>query len=151
MILTPSEICAAAAGGMAGHVDLTSMYSVMADISVLDKFFDIEPNWNYNGNTKVLTFLDTTANISKYATIEAYVSYVPASVDNIYNHQWIKEYSIALTKKQWGNNIGKLNTTLINGATLNYERILQEANTEIDKLEADLLTKWCSPLGIIRG
>jgi hypothetical protein len=69
----------------------------------------------------------------------------------IYNHQFVKDYATALVKRQWGNNIGKINATLINGATMNYDRILAEATAELDRLDADLLTKWSQPLPITRA
>jgi hypothetical protein len=127
------------------------MFSTLAEMSILEQYFDVEPNWDFNANSKVLEFFDTTGQTASKLIIEAYVMYEPQAVDMIFNHQWIKDYSTATTKKYWGSNIGKLNTTLINGATLNYERILQEANAEIEKLEGELITKWSKPLGIIRG
>jgi hypothetical protein len=134
-----------------GGFDTSNMFSMMAEMSLLEKYFDVDPNYDYNSNTKELTFFDTTSTTVRKILIEAYVNYTPKPIDYIYNHQWVKEYSTALAKQQWGGNIGKYSTTLIGGASLNYDRILQEAKIELDQLEADLLTKWTKPLGIMRG
>lgn len=151
MVITPSEICAQAMSPM-GSLDMGNISAVMAKISLLEKFFDIEPNWNFNSNDKTLEFFDTTSDLTySKVVIEAYISYSPKPVDLIYNHQWVKAYCIALAKRQWGSNIGKYNTSLINGATLNYDRIITEGTAEMTELDAELLSRWCQPLGILRG
>lgn len=151
IMVTPSDICAMSINPMGG-IDIGNISVMMAEMSTLEKLFDVEPNWVFNDNTKILQFLDSTPlQVNNNVIIEAYVSYAPAEIDNIYNHQWIKAYSMALVKQCWGGIIGKLNTTLINGATLNYDRILTEANAELERLDAELLTRWTRPLGIYRG
>ncbi len=150
-MITPSEICASSMNLMGG-MDLTNMAAVLGKISTLEHMFDVEPNWNYNSNSKMLDFLDNTSSLgANKVLLETYMSYSPRDYDMIYNHQWIKEYSLALTKRHWGSNIGKYNATLINGATLNYDRILQEADRDIEKLDQELLTRWSAPLGIYRA
>lgn len=151
MVITPSEICAMSQNAMGGF-DVANMTAVMGKISLLEKLYDLEPYYNFDFNTKILEFFDNTSTSSyNKVIIEAYVSYLPKHTDMIYNHQWIKDYSVALSKRIWGGNIGKYNTTLINGATLNYDRILTEAEKEIDLLNEQLLTRWTAPLGIYRG
>ena len=77
--------------------------------------------------------------------------YEPKDEDEIYNHPWVKEYALNLCKRTWGNNVGKYTTSLVGGATLNYERIISEANTELERLENDLYDKYTAPLPIMRG
>ena len=151
MVITPSEICASAMSPM-GAMDLGNMSAVLARMETLEKMFYFEPNWSYNGASKVLEFYDTTSSQTyNHVIIEAYVSYAPLDTDMIYNHQWVKEYSKALVKQLWGNNIGKYNATLINGSTLNYDRILTEAEADLLRLNEELLTRWSRPLGIYRA
>jgi hypothetical protein len=151
MVITPSEICATAMSPM-GSLDMGNISAVMAKMSTLEKFFDVEPNYYFNFNDKVLEFFDTTSSLSyNHVIIEAFISYEPKPADMIYNHQWVKEYCVALAKRQWGSNIGKYNTTLINGASMNYDRIIAEGNTEMKDLDEQLLTRWSQPLGIHRA
>jgi hypothetical protein len=64
----------------------------------------------------------------------------------IYDNHWVKRYTTALSRKQWGNNLTKYSgSTLPAGLQMNAESILQEANTEIEKLDEELQTTWRLP------
>ena len=58
---------------------------------------------------------------------------------------------MTLCKRNWGQNIGKYDAHLIGGTRLNYERIIQEANTDLERLHNELLEQYAAPLPIIRG
>ena len=47
-----------------------------------------------------------------------------------------------------GNNTGKFSTQLVNGATINYDRILSEAQQELQEQREELLETYREPLGI---
>ena len=66
--------------------------------------------------------------------------------DLIYNHEWIKAYCIAKTKEIWGSILGKYSQSLVGGAQINYGDIKSEAQSEIEKLEQELLDKWSDPV-----
>ena len=54
----------------------------------------------------------------------------------MYNDVWLKKYVTALFKKQWGQNLSKFEgVQLPGGVTLQGRQILEDANTEIEKLE----------------
>ena len=54
----------------------------------------------------------------------------------MYNDVWLKKYVTALIKKQWGQNLSKFEgVQLPGGVTLQGRQILEDANTEIEKLE----------------
>lgn len=70
----------------------------------------------------------------------------------IWDSIWLRNYAVALTKKQWGQNLVKFgNTQLANGTTINGEVILSEANNEIKDLEDELKNEWQPPLGVLVG
>ena len=71
--------------------------------------------------------------------------------DLIYNHEWIKEYTIAKVRYQWGNNTGKHDQTLVGGAKINYSDMKSEATSEIERLNQELLTKWSDVCPILIG
>ena len=55
---------------------------------------------------------------------------------DVYNDVWLKKYVTALIKKQWGQNLSKFEgVQLPGGVTLQGRQILEDANTEIEKLE----------------
>lgn len=60
-------------------------------------------------------------------------------VEDLYDNRWLKQYAVALAKKQWGINVFKYGSSpLPGGAEINYNDIISMANDEIDKLEEQL-------------
>ena len=136
-----------------GGVDMLSVVSVLAKVSALEYLFSVKPNIDFNGITKKLKIFQDMPQGTK---ILMEVCLKPIIKDDTtpnpyFEQQWIKKYSIALCKKQWGSNIGKFEGVLVNGTRVNYERLIQEANDEIEKLENELVEAWFEPLPIIRG
>ena len=69
----------------------------------------------------------------------------------MYGDSWLKHYTTALIKKQWATNIKKFQgMQLPGGVTIDGDRLYQEAVTEIEKLEDNLLTK-SAPLEFFMG
>jgi hypothetical protein len=67
--------------------------------------------------------------------------------NRVWNDRWVKEYTTALFKRSWANNIKKFNgLQLPGGVTLNGDKIYQEAVEEIDKLEQQMETQYGAPL-----
>ena len=124
--------------------------TTLVNISRFDMMFDIRPNYNFNSNNKIITFLEDM-NGYPNALIQVALEYEPNDVDLIFNHPWIKDMCVAQAKVQWGNNVGKYTGTLINGNTINYADIKSDGQTDIERLNEELLTRWSPPLGITVG
>jgi hypothetical protein len=59
----------------------------------------------------------------------------------------MKEYTTALIKRTWGNNLKKFNNLqLPGGVTLNGDKIYEEAVGEIEKLETEMQNEYGAPL-----
>lgn len=72
----------------------------------------------------------------EYILIDCYRKIDPTQFTDIYNDVWLKKYVTALIKKQWGQNLSKFEgVQLPGGVTLQGRQILEDANTEIEKLE----------------
>lgn len=68
------------------------------------------------------------------------VSMSTIGISDVWNDRWLKKYATALIKRQWGNNLSKFSgIQMPGGVTLDGVRIFTEAQTEIDKLEEDLI------------
>lgn len=133
-------------GSLTGNI-VESITSISAVQSVFDKFFGQELSHNFNQNRKTLQVFEP---YSGAVVVHYQYEYIADEDDDlIYNHEWLKAYTTAMTKLQWGNNIGKYDQALVGGARINYERIIQEAQTEIDRLNEELLTKWSDPAPIM--
>lgn len=77
--------------------------------------------------------------------IEAYIEIAPEQ-ERIYDNIFLKEYATALIKKQWGENLIKFEgMQLPGGVTLNGRQIMEDANTEIEKIEQKLYNEYDTP------
>lgn len=142
------------AGGVLpqGGIDIASVAAMQGKIDLLSNYFDTQPEWSFNDNSKELVFYDDPSKMSGSTKmlVQVMMEYIPEEVDMVYNHQFIKDYSVAKVKFQWGSNVGKFDASLINGSKINYDRILTEATAEITKLDLELIQKWAGPIGIFR-
>lgn len=129
-----------------GDIDLSSICIQMSRLSMIQSLFDVPINYTFNENTKELKILETPK--SDTLLLELALHYEPKQQDNIYGHTWIKKCATSKVKYQWGMNIGKFSTSLVNGATINYDRIISEAQQELQEHKEELLETYREPLGI---
>jgi hypothetical protein len=88
-----------------------------------DKLY-IDMKWN----NRVMT--------GSYLIIECYQILDPDSSAEVWSDNWLKKYTTALFKKQWGENLKKFaGVQLPGGITLNGQQIWNEAVEEIEHLE----------------
>jgi len=77
--------------------------------------------------------------VDEYVVIECYRKMDPDTYTDVYNDIWLKKYTTALVKKQWGANLSKFaGVAMIGGVTLNGEQIYTQALTDIEKLEEEI-------------
>lgn len=90
-----------------------------------------------------LMFEDSTIVLRAYKIVDP---------EFVWNNYFIKKYSTALIKLQWGENISKFeNVQLLGGVTINGERLVSEAKVELEKLEKELETTYMFPTDFIVG
>ena len=77
--------------------------------------------------------------VGEYLVIEAYRKLDPESYTDVYNDIYLKRYTTALFKKQWGANLSKFGgVAMVGGVTLNGVEIYTQALQEIEKLETEI-------------
>jgi len=77
--------------------------------------------------------------VGEYLVIEAYRKLDPESYTDVYNDIYLKRYTTALFKKQWGANLSKFGgVAMVGGVTLNGVEIYSQALQEIEKLETEI-------------
>ena len=77
--------------------------------------------------------------VDEYLVIEAYRKLDPESYTDVYNDIYLKRYTTALFKKQWGANLSKFGgVAMVGGVTLNGVEIYSQALQEIEKLETEI-------------
>jgi len=74
-----------------------------------------------------------------FTTTQTGATMTSAGYSDVWNDRFLKQYTTALIKYQWGSNLSKFaGIQLPGGVTLDGPRIMQEAQAEIDKLEEQM-------------
>jgi hypothetical protein len=90
---------------------------------------------------------DSEAPVGQVVVAEAYAVINPDTYTLVWNDRWLKEYSTALIKRTWGNNLSKFaGLQLPGGVTLDGKTIQQEATEEIERLEKEMEMNYGAPL-----
>ena len=88
----------------------------------------------------------------EYLIIECYRQLDPAQHTNMFNDIYLKRYTTALIKKQWGQNLSKFNgTTMLGGVTLNGPELFSSAVNEVQKLEEEIRLNYEEPPHMQQG
>ena len=88
----------------------------------------------------------------EYLIIECYRQLDPAQHTNMFNDIYLKRYTTALIKKQWGQNVSKFNgTSMLGGVTLNGPELFSSAVSEVQKLEEDIRLNYEEPPHMQQG
>jgi len=77
---------------------------------------------------------------------------VKAGVSDVWEDRFLKRYTTALLKYQWGTNLSKFaGIQMPGGVTLDGPRIMEEARVEIDKIEEEMQSYNVLPNDFIMG
>ena len=100
-----------------------------------EKLF-IDTNWTGSGKIKA----------GDYLIVDCYKIVDPNEATAIWSDNWLKKYTTALFKKQWGENLKKFaGVQLPGGIMLNGQQIWNEAVDEIEHLEEKLRDTYEEP------
>jgi hypothetical protein len=78
---------------------------------------------------------DGTLSAGKYIAIECYQTVDPTAHTSVYNDMFIKDYTTALIKEQWGQNMSKFEgMQLPGGVTISGARYIEEGREEQEKV-----------------
>jgi hypothetical protein len=80
-------------------------------------------------------FAEKDIKAGDYVVAEVYTIIDPDTHTSIYNDLWLKEYTTALIKQQWGANLIKFEgMQLPGGVILNGRQLYDDASTDIENL-----------------
>lgn len=97
-------------------------------------------------------FADKDVKAGEYIVAEVYTLIDPDSHTSIYNDLWLKEYTTALIKQQWGMNLIKFEgVQLPGGVTFNGRQLYDDATQEIEKLRESIRLEWEMPADFFIG
>lgn len=122
---------------------------VQSHLTTLEKLLAGERQIRWNRKTDRL-YLDTdwdkTFNPGDYLIAEAWALLDPSTYTEVYDDMFLKKYSTALIKKQWGANMSKFSgIQMPGGVTLNGNEIFQEASQEIIQIEQEMQKNYELP------
>lgn len=128
--------------------------TVMSHLSLLDLELNGRPLYRFNRMAGKL-YLDVNWQsdfvLGDFVVVQCYRALDPQTNIRMYNEQWLKHFTTALFKRQWGTNLKKFGgLTLPGGVTLDGQSLYEEAKSEIDELKEELLNK-SAPLEFFLG
>ena len=93
---------------------------------------------------------DVTA--GEFIIIECYRKLDPSTYTDAFNDIYLKRYTTALIKRQWGANLSKFEgVQMLGGVTLNGAAIFEQANADIEKLEEQIQLAYELPPNYMMG
>jgi len=139
-------------GGMAGnHCDnsgfgLAQYWIMQSYLALLDFMFFPPKMYNWNPRTHRLFIDGDLGDIGQTLCLETMVKPSPDIYPDLWNDMWLKEFSTALVKAQWGRNLTKYNQVqLPGGIVMNGDRILSDAQKELDTIRQRFAMDWADP------
>ena len=93
---------------------------------------------------------DVTA--GDFIILECYRKLDPTTYTDIFNDIYLKRYTTALIKRQWGANLSKFEgVQMLGGVTLNGAKLFEEAQQDIEKLEEQIQLAYELPPNYMIG
>lgn len=124
-------------------------------LSMLDMVITGEIPFTYNKKVnKIEAQMDWEGRLNEndYLVFEATRVVDPECYEKVFNDTWLKSYTTALFKLQWGSNLTKYaNYTLPGGLVVNGEKIYNDAALEVEKLEEKLRDVYEAPPQMLVG
>ena len=125
-------------------------------LSLLDMKLNGYPQVTYSRHMNRLyvhgDFADQDIKADEYIVYEAYKTVDGSAHTKVWNDLWLKEYTTALIKQQWGANLIKFEgMQLPGGVTLNGRQIFDDATNEIERLREKIRLDFEMPADFFVG
>ena len=136
--------------------DLAYYEQMQQYLSLLDMKLNGTPQVEYSRKQDRLyifgDFADGDLKAGDFIVYEAYKIIDPASFTKVFNDMWLKEYTTALIKQQWGQNLIKFEgMQLPCGVTLNGRQIYDDATQDLERLREKLRLDHETPVDFFIG
>ena len=150
MMLNDIADFATFAGGLAYYEQMQQY------LSLLDMKLSGTPQTQFSRHQDRLyvhgDFVDNDVKPGEYIIAEVYSVLDPETYTSIYDDMWLKEYSTALIKMQWGQNLIKFEgVQLPGGVTFNGRQMFDDANQEIQNLRERIRDEFELPAQFFVG
>lgn len=130
------------------YQSMVPYYMAFQHLQLLENLLVGKQPIRYNRNTNRL-YIDVNWNkvqAGQFLVVEAYQIVDPNKFTDVWGDRWLQRYAAQLIKKQWGTNLTKFNgLQLPGGVTFNGEKIYNDAEAEIEKLEGEMQVSYSLP------
>ena len=125
-------------------------------LAMLDMKLNGHPQTTYSRNMDRLflhgDFNDKDVKAGDYIVYEAWKTVDTGAHTKVFNDMWLKEYTTALIKQQWGSNLIKFEgMQMPGGVTLNGRQIFEDAMQDIEKLREKIRLDFEMPADFFVG
>ena len=136
--------------------DLAYLYQMEQYLSMIDMQLHGNPTVHFSRRQNRLyiwgDFQAKDLQAGDYLVAEVYQTIDPDTHTSIYNDMFIKDYTTALIKQQWGANLSKFEgMQLPGGVTLNGRQIFEDATADIERLEEKMRAEQELPVDFFMG
>lgn len=131
------------------NVGLISYYMTMEHLALVQEILVGKTPIRYNRHRNRL-YLDKTTKflrLGEYILVEAYEIVDPNTYTDVWADRWLQHYTAQLIKRQWGSNLTKFEgMQLPGGITFNGAKIYDDADTEVKRLEEEMINNYSLPV-----
>lgn len=130
-------------------VSMVPYYMAMQHIQFLEEFLVGKQPIRYNRHiNRVYIDMDwSIVNAADWLIIKCYQVVDPNEFTKVWGDRWLQRYASTLIKQQWGGNLTKFTgMTLPGGVQFNGEKIYNDATTEREELEHEMLNGYSLPV-----
>jgi hypothetical protein len=135
-------------------VSLLPYYMAMQHLGTITELLVGQQPIRYNRHTnKMHIDMDwTKIDVGQFLLIEAYEVIDPDTYTNAWGDRWLQEYTTQKIKYQWGSNLTKFTGMVLpGGVQFNGEKILDDAEKAIEKLEQEMISSYSLPVADMIG
>jgi hypothetical protein len=135
-------------------VSMVPYYMVMEHLALITEMLVGQQPIRFNRHkNRIYVDMDWgKINVGEYLLIEAYEVVDPESWEQVWSDRWLQNYTTAKIKYQWGSNLTKFTgMNLPGGVQFNGEKILNDADEEIKKMEAEMISSYSLPVSDMIG
>ena len=135
-------------------VSMVPYYMVMEHLALISEMLVGQQPIRFNRHmNRVYIDMDwNSINNNEFLLIEAYEVIDPAIWSQVWSDRWLQNYTTAKLKYQWGSNLTKfVGVNLPGGVQFNGERILSDAESEIAKMEQEMISSYSLPVSDMTG
>ncbi|CAB4142900.1 hypothetical protein UFOVP447_51 [uncultured Caudovirales phage] len=135
-------------------VSMVPYYMVMEHLALISEMLVGQQPIRFNRH-KNRVYIDMdwgSINVNEFLLIEAYEVVDPDVWSQIWSDRWLQNYTTAKIKYQWGSNLTKFSgMNLPGGIQFNGEKILNDAQDEIQKMEQEMISSYSLPVSDMIG